>query len=423
MMATVYAVLNRLWGSLSGLATLALVGVVFSPEEQGFYYTFLSLLTFQTLVDLGFGGVVQQLASHEWAKPPSQSRLASLVRIALRWYVASGMVVGVGLGLSGSIYFRRFAPDTSIAWEGIWWLSCVLTGARFVTTPIFSVLEGVNRVDEVYAVRLAQAVSDRIAAIIAILGGGGLAAIPIAQAVSLATGLAGLGRQGIGFVRDHLKTVSARISWRQEVWPLQWRFAVSSAGGYVLFSLFTPVLFASHGAEVAGRMGMTLGVATALTSTAFSFVATRVPRLAVFAARHEYQAMDEEFRRAATRSMVFSTLGAVSFCGAIWTLSPVAERFLPLHESAILLAASVLQQIRLAMGSYLRAHKKEPFTALYVAEGVLALGVLAPLGAHFGSMGMVLAFLAITVVMLLPAIWIFGHCRSQWHATRLAEAV
>lgn len=422
-MATVYAMLNRIWGSLSGLVTLAIVGVVFSPEEQGFYYTFLSLLTFQTLVDLGFGGVVQQLASHEWAQPQSHSRLASLVRIALRWYLATGAVVGVGLGLSGSIYFRTFAPDTAIAWEGIWWLSCVLTGARFVTTPLFSVLEGVNRVDEVYAVRLAQAVSDRVAAIIAILAGSGLAAIPIARAVSLGTGLAGLGRQGIGFIRDHLGIVSASISWRREVWPLQWRFAVSSAGGYVLFSLFTPVLFASHGPEVAGRMGMTLGVAGALMSTAFSFVVTRVPRLAVLAARQEYEAMDAEFRRAATRSIAFSTLGAVSFCGVIWSLSPVAERFLPLRESAILLAASVLQQLRLAMGSYLRAHKKEPFTPLYLAEGLLAVGVLAPLGAHFGSMGMVLAFLAITVVTLLPAIWIFGHCRSLWHGTRLAEAL
>lgn len=37
-----------------------LVATFFSPELQGFYYTFLGLLTLQTFAELGFGELLQQ---------------------------------------------------------------------------------------------------------------------------------------------------------------------------------------------------------------------------------------------------------------------------------------------------------------------------------------------------------------------------
>ena len=52
---TLYAGANRLWGSAAGLLTAALVATFFTPDLQGYYFTFLSLLTLQTFVELGFG--------------------------------------------------------------------------------------------------------------------------------------------------------------------------------------------------------------------------------------------------------------------------------------------------------------------------------------------------------------------------------
>jgi len=69
--ATLYAMANRLWGSASGLLTAVLVAWFFTPELQGYYFTFLSLLTLQTFVELGFGELLQQFVSHEWAKTTS----------------------------------------------------------------------------------------------------------------------------------------------------------------------------------------------------------------------------------------------------------------------------------------------------------------------------------------------------------------
>ena len=44
-----------------------------------------------------------------------------------------------------------------------------------------------------------------------------------------------------------------KISWRKEVFPMQWKIALSFMSGYFVFQLFTPVLFHYQGAEVASQ--------------------------------------------------------------------------------------------------------------------------------------------------------------------------
>lgn len=39
------------------------------------------------------------------------------------------------------------------------------------------------------------------------------------------------------------KTGDFRVSWKTEIWPLQWRIALSWLSGYFIFQLFTPILF------------------------------------------------------------------------------------------------------------------------------------------------------------------------------------
>lgn len=434
--ATLYAMANRVWGSAAGLVTILLVGGFFSPELQGYYYTFLSLLTLETLVELGFGSVVQQFASHEWARIDSegspegrgqaQARLASLFRLALRWYRAVAVILFLGLGIGGSLYFETFSAGSAspIRWQLVWWVACLATGASVLLTPLFSVLEGINRVHEVYRLRLGQAVVSRWASWLAILAGGGLWAVPIARVATVLVGVWGLTRDELGFFRKlWRKSGEVRetsISWKQEVWPLQWKFAVSWLGGYFVFSLFTPVLFAFHGPSVAGQMGMTLSVATGLSSVAFAVVATRVPTFAMAAARRDYRTLDDVFWRATLISLLMVTLGAGGYWMALYGGRsfgiPLAFRFLPPLETGLLLCGVILQQLRFALGSYLRAHKKEPFLMLSVIEGGTAVVFLSLLGKHYSALGMTAGFLALVVLTLIPGFVIFKRCRAAWHS-------
>ena len=63
-----FTVLARFWGSLAGLITVALIARFLSPAEQGYYYTFGSLVALQIVFELGFSFVILQMASHERAE-------------------------------------------------------------------------------------------------------------------------------------------------------------------------------------------------------------------------------------------------------------------------------------------------------------------------------------------------------------------
>ncbi len=65
--AVVFTVLARAWTSGSGLITVVLIARFLSPAEQGYYYTYASLIALQMVFELGFSQVVMQLASHERA--------------------------------------------------------------------------------------------------------------------------------------------------------------------------------------------------------------------------------------------------------------------------------------------------------------------------------------------------------------------
>src|SRR3984893_14237297 len=62
-----FTILARFWSSAAGLVTVALIARFLSPAEQGYYYTFGSLVAMQMVFELGFSFVILQLASHERA--------------------------------------------------------------------------------------------------------------------------------------------------------------------------------------------------------------------------------------------------------------------------------------------------------------------------------------------------------------------
>src|SRR6202162_2444360 len=63
-----FTVLARFWGSAAGLITVLLIARFLTPAEQGYYYTFGSLVAIQMIFELGFSFVILQLASHERAQ-------------------------------------------------------------------------------------------------------------------------------------------------------------------------------------------------------------------------------------------------------------------------------------------------------------------------------------------------------------------
>ena len=56
-----FTVLARFWGSAAGLVTVLLIARFLTPAEQGYYYTFGSLVGIQMIFELGFSFVILQM--------------------------------------------------------------------------------------------------------------------------------------------------------------------------------------------------------------------------------------------------------------------------------------------------------------------------------------------------------------------------
>ena len=293
--AVSYTLLSRGLQLILAPVSLLLVARFLSPVQQGFYYTFASLLALQIFFELGLSYVVLQFASHEKARltwtergtlegdAAAKLRLGSLLRLALTWYgVAACLMVALILPIGLVFFGRNSSAASGGGWQLPWiWLTLTTAGTMLVS-PVFAVLEGCGLVAEVARFRTVQVGAAYGAAWLALFLGAGLLASPIMATVGLVVACVWLVVAKRPFLAD-MAAFPARASalnWWNEIWPMQWRIALSWVSGYFIFQLFTPVLFAYQGAVVAGQMGMSLSIATALNTLAWLGSLRRRPCLA-----------------------------------------------------------------------------------------------------------------------------------------------
>lgn len=429
--AVAWTAAARVWTVFAGPLTLVLIASHLTPDEQGFYYAFSSIVGLQVFFDLGLAFVIQQFASHEKAflhwqpdgtiggSESEKRRLAALLQKALQWYgVASALMMAVLL-IGASWFFAR-KPTTVGQWREPWMVLAVLAGAALFLSPLLALLGGCGRFADVARIRAAQAVLSNVAAWLTLLAGGRLWASPVASAAVLLTGAIWLALAFRVFFRDLLRTPAGDLSWREEVWPFQWRIALSWISGYFVFQLFTPVLFATRGPAAAGRMGMSVTAVLALITISTSWLTAKVPDFGQRIARRDFAGLDALFFGTMWRSLAVMAAGCtVLFAGVLVLRAlhhPWGVRLLDPLPLALLLAAAIAQHVTSAQALYLRAHKSEPLLGISILYGLLAAASTIVLGRAYGPTGMMAGLLAVTLTVSLGGgTWIFVRKRREWH--------
>ena len=164
-----YTVLARGWAAFAGVISLILIARTLTPAEQGYYYTFGSLVALQIVFELGFSVVILQLAAHEIAhltvgprgiiSGPAlpHARLASIFRKVIKWYsVAAILMACLLIPLGWHFFATNSNSHHAVGWR-LPWISVVLASSiTFQIDPIFSFLEGCGFVARVARTRLTQ---------------------------------------------------------------------------------------------------------------------------------------------------------------------------------------------------------------------------------------------------------------------------
>jgi O-antigen/teichoic acid export membrane protein len=429
-----FTILARGWGSLAGLITVALIAHFLSPAEQGYYYTFGSLLALQIVFELGFSFVILQMASHERAHltisaagvitgdPVAHARLASVLQKSIRWYTIAAVLLAAFLFTVGSHFFSTSQHSgETVAWRFPWYVAALAATLTFQLDPILSFMEGCGFVHNVARLRLAQAMTGSSLAWLALATHHGLFAPSMIMAGNACVAFMWIShRRNLLLPLLRFKPGEQRIHWTSEVWHFQWRMAVSWLSGYFIFYLFNPVLLKYKGAVVAGQMGMSLTLAGALQNVAISWINTKAAPFGALIARKEYRALDTLFFLALRQSVAVCAAGAV----CVWATDVYlnlghfrfAQRILSPVALGLMLLGTILNVFVFGEALYLRAHKQEKFLLISVFCAILTVCSTYYLGKRYGALGMVSGNLAIGLLMGLPlGTYTFLKYRRIWH--------
>jgi len=208
--------------------------------------------------------------------------------------------------------------------------------------------------------------------------------------------------------------------WLSEVWPFQWRIALSWLSGYFMAQLFNPVLFAAHGPIVAGRMGMSLSIGSALVAVSFAWMSTKASPFGVMVARRQWGELDALFFRTVRQSFFVLLICCLIVLTVVVALDhvghPFSKRLLDPVSFCLLLLSTLINHIIYCEALYLRTHKKEPFLIVSVVVGILTATATLTLAGRFGAVGVSAGYLACCLVGLVMGTVVFLRKRSEWHA-------
>jgi hypothetical protein len=434
--AIVYTVMARFWSSLAGVVTLLLITRFLTPSEQGYYYTFYSLVALQVVFELGFSFVILQLAAHERAQltflpdgkivgdEVAHSRLASVLQKAVRWYSIAGLLMAAALLPAGFYFFNAHrTAGAEVAWRVPWCLLVLAAMLAFQIDPVFSFLEGCGFISQVAHRRLVQSVTGGVLAWVALATHHGLYSPAMVILGQVVVGLIFLFSSSLRPLLHGLLVYPVgenAVGWRSEIWPFQWKIAISWLCGYFIVQLFTPVLFAYQGPIVAGKMGMSLTISTAIGSVALAWMSTKASPFGAMVARGQFKELDELFFRTLWQSTALLVTGATVFLLALLIGGPsfpnLAMRVLPPWVFALLLFGTILNHIVTSEALYLRAHKREPFLPQAVISAILIGSLTFWLGKYYGANAVVVGLIVQGVIFGLPSgTYIFVTKRREWH--------
>ena len=433
--AIAFTTVARAVHGLGSFVTVFLVAKFLTQEEQGYYYTFGSILSIQIFIELGLGGVITQFVAHEFAflkigtdnritgETAHLSRLASLVRFFAKWYIIAAIILLIVLFIVGFSFFYSYSSNDSISWQGPWLLLISATSLNLLLSPIFAFFEGINKVKDVAFIRMVTQISSLFCIWAVLIFGGKLYTASVASLINFIINLILLFNYKNLIIS--LKSlfdvpVESKIQYFKEIFPFQWRIALSWMSGYFIFQLFNPVLFAFSGAEAAGHMGMTLTVLNSLLNLTLSWTTTNVPTWSSLVATKQYDQLDRSFNKVLKASSIVCGSGIIAFLVGLYLLQyidiSIYNRFLPLYLAAILSPSFFINNIVNAWATYLRCHKKEPFLLQAVVVGICSALSTYFTAKFWGVEGVVIGYTSVVFLISLPlSYFIFKTKKTEYN--------
>lgn len=437
--AIAYSSGARIFQAFAGVISIFFIAAFLSGDEQGYFYTFGSILAIQTFFELGFTDIITQYVAHEVAhlnlndhltyegEEKYRSRLTDLIKFCMKWYLVIAISFFVVVNIVGIVFFSSFGTDgAEVDWKLPWLILSFSTALKLLQSPFTAIFNGLGRVKDMMQITFYQQLILPISQWIMFACGLKLYVVGISSMLGVLVWFIFVYKSDLKDIFLNLLKceITEKITYFKEIFPYQWRIALSWISGYFIFQLFNPVLFATEGAVVAGQMGMTITVLNAIQGLVLSWQTTKTPIYSGWIEMKQYNQLDALFNKTTKQvlAICISLLGIMYF--GVWLLrithfgfneSELGERFLDYLPMAILLVPYIFNQLVNSWAIYLRCHKQEPYLVTSVIGGVLQCLSVFILGNAYGLYGMVIGYAVITLSLCPVNYIIYVNKKKEWH--------
>lgn len=163
---TYIVTLQKLVQALSGLGTALMVTHFLSPVEQGYYYTFGSLLSSYIIFDLGLSSYILQksaqlsstitIDANGKIHPQGENRnhFIAFVKWSILWYRNAGVATLFILAPVGLLILENNNSQLNFNQSIAWFLVITAISISMPTIGFFAILEGTGKITETYTLRI-----------------------------------------------------------------------------------------------------------------------------------------------------------------------------------------------------------------------------------------------------------------------------
>lgn len=437
--AIAYTSGNGVISAAIGVFSVLLYATCLSKEEQGYYYTFGSVLAIQGFFELGFTGIMTQFVAHEHAhltwdvegiglegESRYRSRLASLLHICVKWYALVAVLFLITLQIAGTFFFKEFGKDEGVDWKMPWVIISAMSAWSLFTAPLFSFMNGLGLVKDMAKMGFYRTIVNTIVLWSCLLLGLKLYSVAFSAILSAVyVAYFFVFNKFLRILESIWKTeIHERVSYAKEIFPYQWRIALSWMSGYFVFNFMNPVIFAIVGSVTAGQFGMSLTVLNHIRSFAMSWIGTKIPLMSRLIELKEFHQLDTIFKKTIMQELFVCFSLLIVFWIGIFMLrenqyslngNVLSDRFLDYIPLLLVSIPVALQAVNDNFATYLRCHKKEPFLALSIVSGAASAASILILGNYFGLYGITAGYCILAIVFFPWGYYIFKTKKVEWH--------
>lgn len=442
--AIVFTSSSSVLGAVGSIISVILVVKCLSSVEQGFYYTFGSIVAIQIFFELGLNGIITQYVAHEvsnleWENSETLkgntkyiSRLSSLLHFSIKWYLSFALLLLFSLIAIGVLFFSRYdTTHGAVSWLVPWIILALGTSLNLIISPILAFLIGLGKVKEIAKVQLIQQgfrlsviwIGLVLGAKMFVLGSSALTGLLVVTLI--------IANRYLRTLKNIWNTeIVEKVNYRMEIFPYQWKIAISWISGYFIFQLFNPVLFATEGPVVAGQMGMTLAALNGILALSLGWMTTKIPLFSGLIAQREFDRLDYIFSKTLKQSALINLAALLFLALLIFVIrhfniefggKPLGNRFLMYLPMSLMMIPIFLNQLIASWATYLRCHKKEPLLIFSISGGIACSLSTIFLGKNFGVIGITSGYCLITIGLLPWAYFIFKTKKAEWHQTAITD--